>query len=326
MIDWSNSPPPWQLVAEAGFGRAMEDCGFRKVGRTLWRRDGDRIAWRVALTKGYADQPGSFRASYGGFVREIDELVKLYNPKRSMERMEGTSVPYHLGSTLGDDLIHELGEKELHPWRRKWQAERNSRSGWRGFWKDLIDPIPPIPNVDFSEIPFFEKVGMSYHQWAFVIREEHQVAKVTDLLLDNFHKHALPWMQQRLDFDMAYPRRWGPSDYNRNSGAYWEPEYYAAAKLAGDQAWILEMAEKAFSMARTNLAEVWQYCIDEGKFRKPQVKSGEISREVIAQNILRDRLRPAVTVKAIAETMSLVVPEIAIDVSELERPPEPWRY
>ncbi len=82
MIDWNTDSPPWQRVAEAGFGQAMEDCGFRKVGRTMWRRDGDRIAWRVALTKGYADEPGSFRASYGGFVKEIDELVKLYNPKR----------------------------------------------------------------------------------------------------------------------------------------------------------------------------------------------------------------------------------------------------
>ncbi len=326
MIDWSNSPPPWQLVAEAGFGKAMEDCGFRKVGRTLWRRDGDRIAWRVALTKGYADQQGSFRASYGGFVREIDELVKLYNPKRSMERMEGTSVPYHLGGTLGDDLIHELGEKELHPWRRKWQAERNSRSGWRGFWKDLIDPIPPIPNVDFSEIPFFEKVGMSYHQWAFVIREEHQVAEVTDLLLGNFHKRALPYMQQRLDFDMAYPKYWGPRDYNRTSNAYLDPEYYAAAKLAGDQAWILEMAEKAFSQARTNFAEVWQSCIDAGDFKRPQIKSGEVSRETFARNSLHSRLIPAVTVKAIAEAMSLAVPDMEIDESELERPLYPMRY
>ena len=326
MIDWSNSPPPWQLVAEAGFGRAMEDCGFRKVGRTLWRRDGDRIAWRVALTKGYADQAGSFRASYGGFVREIDELVKLYNPKRSMERMEGTSVPYHLGSTLGDDLIHELGEKELHPWRRKWQAERNSRSGWRGFWKDLIDPIPPVPNVDFSEIPFFEKVGMSYHQWAFVIREEHQVAKVTDLLLDNFHKRALPWMQQRLDFDMAYPRYWGPSDCNRNSNAYLDPEYYAAAKLAGDQDWILEMSGEAFSMARTNLAEVWQFCKGQGYFKEARVRSGEITPETIVQNVLSSRLEPAVTVKAIAEAMSLDVPCIEIDQSELKRPLYPRRF
>lgn len=326
MIDWNADSPPWQRVADAGFGQAMEDCGFRKVGRTMWRRDGDRIVWRVALTKGYADEPGSFRASYGGFVKEIDELVKLYNPKRSMERMEGTSVPYHLGGTLVDDLIEEVSQKDLVSWRRKWEAEQNSRSGWKGFWKDLIDPIPPSPDVDFSEVPFLEKVGMSSHQWAFVIREEHQVREVTELLLGNFHKDALPWMQERLDFDMAYPRRWGPSDYNRNGSAYRDPEYFAAAKLAGDQDWIEEMAEKAFSLARTNLAEVWQYCKDQRYFNEPQVKSGEVTRETIAQNVLHGRLVPAVTVKAIAEAMSLDVPDIEIDESELTRPLNPQRY
>ena len=40
----------------------------------MWRCDGDRVAWRVAL--GYVDQPGSFQASYGSFVKAIDELVK----------------------------------------------------------------------------------------------------------------------------------------------------------------------------------------------------------------------------------------------------------
>ncbi|GJL88201.1 MAG: hypothetical protein DHS20C03_19100 [Minwuia thermotolerans] len=325
MIDWNADSPPWQRVADAGFGQAMEDCGFRKVGRTMWRRDGDRIVWRVALTKGYADEPGSFRASYGGFVKEIDELVKLYNPKRSMERMEGTSVPYHLGGTLVDDLIEEVSQKDLVSWRRKWEAEQNSRSGWKGFWKDLIDPIPPKPDVDFSEVPFLEKVGMSSHQWAFVIREEHQVREVTELLLGNFHKGALPWMQERLDFDMAYPRRWGPSDYNRNSNAYLWPEYYAAAKLAGDQDWIEELARKAFAEAPRSLEEVWQDCIDAGDFKRPQIKSGEVSCETFAQNTLRSRLRPAVTVKAIAVAMSLNVPEFEIDMSELERPLGPMR-
>ncbi|GJL87849.1 MAG: hypothetical protein DHS20C03_15580 [Minwuia thermotolerans] len=46
MIDWDSGIKPWHLVADAGFGAAMEECGFRKVGRSMWRRDGDRIARR----------------------------------------------------------------------------------------------------------------------------------------------------------------------------------------------------------------------------------------------------------------------------------------
>jgi|GEM_PF-5988787 len=320
MIDWSSGPPPWQRVAEAGFGQAMEDCGFRKVGRTMWRRDGDRIAWRVVLTKGYAYEPGSFRASYGGFVKEIDELVKLYNPKRSMERMEGTSVPLHLGSTLVDDLITELREKEHEPWRCKWEAEQNSRSGWKGFWKDLIDPIPPKPDVDFSEVPFLENVGPSSLDWAFVVRTETDVREVTELLLRNFHKGALPWMQERLDFDMAYPRRWGPSDYNRNSNAYLWPEYYAAAKLAGDQDWIEELARKAFAEAPRSLEEVWKECRKSGIFHQPHVLSGEFKPETIVRNRTISKFRGTKDVIEIAEAMSIDIPECDVDFSLLPVP------
>jgi len=324
MIDWNSGIKPWHLVADAGFGAAMEECGFRKVGRSMWRRDGDRIAWRVALTKGYVAAPGSFRGSYGGFVKEIDELVKLYKPKRSPERMEGTSVPWHLGGTLVSDLISELGEKELEPWRRKWQAERINRTGLLGILKDFINPIPPSPNVDFSEVPFLENAGPSSLDWAFVVRTEQDVAEVTEVLLRSFRRDALPWFQERLDFDQAYPRRWGPSDYNRTTSAYWDPEYYAAAKLAGDQEWIEEMAGIAFSKAQTNIAKVWKECAKDGVFKRPYVKSGEFKPDTIVQNRLRSYLTPAVTVKAIAEAMSLHLPDFEIDFSELTYPPEPW--
>ena len=73
------------------------------------------------------------------------------------------------------------------------------------------------------------------------------------------------------------------------------------------------------------MEEVWQDCIDAGDFKRPQIKSGEVSRETFAQNTLRSRLRPAVTVKAIAVAMSLNVPEFEIDMSELERPLGPMR-
>ena len=325
MIDWDSGIKPWHLVADAGFGAVMEECGFRKVGRSMWRRDGDRIAWRVALTKGYAAAPGSFRGSYGGFVKEIDELVKLYNPKRSLERMEGTSVPWHLGGTLADDLISELGEKELEPWRRKWQAERRSRTGLMGILKDFINPIPPSPNVDFSEVPFLENAGPSSLDWAFVVRTEQDVAEVTEVLLRSFRRDALPWFQERLDFEQAYPKAWGPNSPGSRYHCYKDPEFYAAAKLANDQAWINEMAGIAFSMAQTNLEKVWKDCAKEGYFKKPYVKSGEIARETIVQNVLYGLLTPAVTVKAIAESMSLDIPDFEIDLSELKYDIEPWR-
>ena len=194
-----------------------------------------------------------------------------------------------------------------------------------GILKDFINPIPPSPDVDFSEIPFLENAGPSSIEWAFVIRKEQDVAEVTDLLLRNSHRYGLLWIEDRLDFEKAYPRTWGPNSPGSRYHCYKDPEFYAAAKLAGDQDWIEKMAGMAFSVAQTNLAEVWQDCIDQGIFKKPHIKSGEITHETVAQNVLYGRLTPAVTVKAIAEAMSLDIPEFEVDVSELKYTIEPWR-
>ncbi|GJL88542.1 MAG: hypothetical protein DHS20C03_22510 [Minwuia thermotolerans] len=325
MIDWDSGIKPWHLVADAGFGAAMEECGFRKVGRSMWRRDGDRIAWRVALTKGYAGTPGSFRDGYGGFVKEVDELVKLYDPKRSLERMEGTSVPMHLGSALSDNLIRELREKEFEPWRRKWQAERINRTGLLGILKDFIKPIPPSPDVDFSEVPFLENVGPSSLDWAFVVRTEAEVSEIAQQLIRIWHQAAMPWIEDRLDFGQAYPRTWGPDSPGTRYYCFENPEFYAAAKLAGDQAWINEMARRAFAQAPKSIDEVWKDCRKRDLFDQPHVVSGEVKPETIVRNRLIGKFSSAVKAMAIADALSIDIPECDVDFSLLPVPVESLR-
>jgi len=319
MIDWDSGIKPWHLVADAGFGAAMEECGFRKVGRSMWRRDGDRIAWRVALTKGYAGTPGSFRASYGGFVKEIDELVKLYNPKRSLERMEGTSTPMHTGGTLAGDLMEEQKQKDFAPWESKWGNEYRTRSGWKGIWKDLIDPVPKPPEIDYSEIPFLDRAGEYTNEMAFIMKNQDDIEKVADLLIDCWNRITLPWIQERLDFDQLYPRIWGRQAPNKSTWHHYDAEVFAAAKLAGDQSWIDEMARMAFAGSRTSFAEIWEKCRAVGDFDREPVRSGEVSPETIVRNKYESKLMPVVTVIAMAETMNIAIQKEIIDQIE-----HPW--
>jgi|GEM_PF-3490127 len=212
MIDWDSGLKPWHLVADAGFGAAMEECGFRKVGRSMWRRDGDRIAWCVALTRGYAGTPGSFRASYGGFVKEVDELVRLFNPKRRMECMPGTSTPWHVGRCLEDDLFNEY-ENEVLAARASEQARRK---GLRGWWKDQIDPVSDSRiEIWNAQIPFYENTGPGSLDWAFVVGSERDVATASGLVADAWVRLGLPWVQARIDFEQ--PIRGGGDETHSTS-------------------------------------------------------------------------------------------------------------
>lgn len=308
----------WHQVADAGFGAAVEASGFRRVGRTMWRRDSDRVVWRVCLARGFASSPKSFRGSYGGGVQEIDDLVKLFHPKRRLENMPGTSTPWHLGRGLENDST----EAERKAYREFWNARMTRPTGWRGVWKDLVNPLPPMPAFPQSRIPFFtdRAMGSASHHAAFEVSEEWSVAAVSDVLIRQWQVQALPWFDSRSDLERIYAKRWGP-EANTEGGHYWfDAEYYAAAKLMGDQAWIDTMAEMAFAKGRVTYDEIWKQLKKEGVFKRPRVVSGETSPEKIAMNAYESRLIPGATVLAIAEAMHIAVPEHGIDFEAFGRP------
>ncbi len=299
----------WHQVADAGFGAAVEESGFRRVGRTMWRRDSDRVAWRVSLARGYVPTPRSFRGSYGGYVKDVDDLVKLFHPGRKLENMPGTRVPWHLGGGLEDDTT----EEEIRAYRTFWEARMARPTGWRGFWEDLINPLPPEPTLTDSRIPFYGSAGVESSQAAFVVGGAWDVAAVANVLVKQWQDFALPWIEDRFSFAQTYARRWGPEAHRGGRHFCYKAESYAAAKLMGDQAWIDTMAEMAFAEGRVTYDEVWEELRKSGRFDQRHIKSGEIDRETLARNVYRGRLMPGATVLEIADAMSVRVPAHGID-------------
>ncbi|MDF1721583.1 MAG: hypothetical protein P1U65_12980, partial [Minwuia sp.] len=138
----------WHRVADAGFGDIVMRHGFRKVGKSMWRRDGDRVQWRVAITKGYPNDPNSFCVVYGGRVDGLAELVKSYDPKRRFDRLPGTSVRRDAGGDLDAELLHEQIEarKANHPYERK--------KGWRRLKQLMFEPPEEKFDMSYVEVPF----------------------------------------------------------------------------------------------------------------------------------------------------------------------------
>ncbi|MDF1722203.1 MAG: hypothetical protein P1U65_16140 [Minwuia sp.] len=314
-------PKIWHQVADAGFGAAVEASGFRRVGRTMWRRDSDRVAWRVCLARGFAMTPNSFRGSYGGFVQEVDDLVKLYHPKRRLENMPGTSTPWHLGGGLEYDRT----AAEIQALKEYGEAYEARPTGWRGIWADLVNPLPSKPPAPHSSIPFYATAGISSAESAFIVGGEWDVAAVSEVMTRQWRNHAIPWIEDRFDFLNLYEQCWGPKAHKAGSSYYVEPESYAAAKLVGDQGWIDTMAETAFARGRVTYDEIWLELEKNGDFKREAVRSGEVRRETLAQNKYRGRLMDGATVLAIAEAMSIKVPEHGIDFEAFGRPIEPIR-
>ena len=101
-------------IAANGFGEAVERHGFRKVGATHWRRDGDEVTWRVALVPaGYKRSPGCFHAVMGGLVHGLDELGAKVDGKPLSSPIQGLSARAHIHRNVGQNLY---GDYHLGTW------------------------------------------------------------------------------------------------------------------------------------------------------------------------------------------------------------------
>ena len=116
-------------------------------------------------------------------------------------------------------------------------------------------------------------------------------------------------------FRTAYSWRWGRNAFNKQRSDNWAVENHAAAKIAGDQAWICDMAESVFREARAPLEAVWEHCRANGDFEVRLVRTGEMAPERVVSAEHVSRLRRAATVIAIAEALSMNLPESHIDFS-----------
>ncbi|MDF1722204.1 MAG: hypothetical protein P1U65_16145 [Minwuia sp.] len=183
-----------------------------------------------------------------------------------------------------------------------------------------MNPMPPQPQIADSRLPFYESAGEQSHQAAFVVRALWTVPAVSESLVRQWQVFGLPWIDERFDFAQLYERKWCRKANRKASSICYRPEYYAAAKLMDDQAWIDTLAETAFAEGRVTHDEVWEELRENGDLESPSVKSGEVKRETIVNNTYKGRFMPAATVLAIADSMAIKVPEHGIDFDAVDLP------
>lgn len=147
--------PAHVQVAEAGFGAAVEAKGFRKVGRTHWRLDGDGIVHHVRLNKGYTNIPSSFRDAYGFDYPEFWKLAERCGYDRYRDKLPGTSIEIH---GAADDALVSLDRSvQLQDWINTY-GDPNERS-LRSLFRDLFRPAPDF-NTSYYREPSGQKKNL----------------------------------------------------------------------------------------------------------------------------------------------------------------------
>jgi hypothetical protein len=261
MADQKEKPAHVQ-VAEAGFGAAVEAKGFRKVGRTHWRLDGDGIIWRVAITPGSILVDGSFEIFQGVYVEGLDALYEKIGGKKKSERLGKTSTPAHSWSDLVNDIVsgkadelERVYQEEVAEWRRE-----------MGFWKFLpLEPEKPDYRKQAWDIPYIQREGKVGDRYFFTLN-----AAPADEVIAFATEQWVRWMYEDVE---TYPDRksvckgaWGQATVSSDFGL---AIAFVAAKLVGDQEQIQAMADAKFKRAQQPISffrrenrEDWTYWFD----------------------------------------------------------------
>ncbi|PJK30885.1 hypothetical protein [Minwuia thermotolerans] len=133
--------PVWERIAELGFADAVESKGFRRVGRTHWRLDGDGIVHHVKLYRGFAIEPGSFRDFLGTFFPGLDKLYERVDAPPLSRRIPYGRALCHRDQTIYDSYyVAEVS---------RYQTAFPEVPPAQGFWERIKQFWPP-QRPDFS--------------------------------------------------------------------------------------------------------------------------------------------------------------------------------
>ena len=132
----ADDKPVWERIADLGFADAVESKGFKRVGKTHWRRDGDGIVHHVKLYRGFSVQPGSFRDFQGTFIPGLDALSERVGEAPLSHRIPYGTAPVHF-----DGFVFE--SYALQEWRNFLQRHPDAEKiNWLGFVSGVLEPLP----------------------------------------------------------------------------------------------------------------------------------------------------------------------------------------
>ena len=242
----ADDKPVWERIAELGFADAVESKGFKRVNATHWKMEGDGLTWRVRLVRGYRATPTSFLPVHGALVHGLDELYEKWDGSKASEYLHGAGQRVHMQSDTGADVT--MAQKRDYD--RLYPASR-IYGGWLGLFKDMLEDMRllrarPIFDRDFLNIRYWGLAGESLHADAF-LTEGHDLDDVARVVTDYWERYSWPWIKARLGSADLYRLHWGPGTHSLTNV---HPFFFAVAEIAGDRAFIAEMAQAVFREAR----------------------------------------------------------------------------
>ncbi|ANK83017.1 MAG: hypothetical protein TEF_21085 [Rhizobiales bacterium NRL2] len=131
----SKEKPVWERIAELGFADAVESRGFRRVGRTHWRLDGDGIVHHVKLYRGFSTEPGSFRDFLGVYIPQLDEMCERVGEWRRSRRIPYGTAPIHFEDSIYERYVDAEFERYCHMYPA-------GRKGRPSFTLGFLRPLP----------------------------------------------------------------------------------------------------------------------------------------------------------------------------------------
>lgn len=134
--------PAHVQVAEAGFGDAVEAKGFKRVGKTHWRLDGDGIVHHIRLNPG-SPHPVEWLSDVAGYeITGLTRLAEKHGFDLHRQVLPGSSLECDM--VIPDWIIEADQYHQRADYDEKYKRFE-SEPFWKKFYWSVFDPdkLPP---------------------------------------------------------------------------------------------------------------------------------------------------------------------------------------
>ena len=224
--------PVWERIAELGFADAVESKGFKRVGKTHWRLDGDGIVHHVKLYRGFSIEPGSFRDFLGIYIPRLDEMCRQVGEPQRSHRVPYGTAPVHFQETIYECYV----DFEYRRYQKAYPGNSKARPSFTLQFLQTLPNYNPRITIDSGSGAWFSQNG-----------NFAQLAKILD---DSWKKYAYLELQRFTDY-CAYYFNVMRDGICRSQTA--TPQSFMLSKLAGDQKTIDILGKRVFERATDDL-------------------------------------------------------------------------